>query len=72
MGLIMICSTGIYSIAKIEGEAKNAAIKHKNFNNSCPYPIDSIAGYIFINEFLQEKKRLTGENNESIIGKKYK
>lgn len=37
----------ILSIAKIEAEARAAAVLHSNVNNCCPYPFDTTAGRIY-------------------------
>lgn len=46
----------IYSIAKIEAEARAATLQHSDINAACPYPFGSTAGHIFKEAFLKERQ----------------
>lgn len=37
----------ILSIALVEAEATEAALKHSNVNDCCPYPFDTAAGRVY-------------------------
>ena len=39
-------------------EAREAALHYVDVNAACPHPFDSLAGRIFREEFLAERKRL--------------
>lgn len=42
----------IYSIDKIEREARTAALTYATVNEACPYPFGSIAAGVFKQAFL--------------------
>lgn len=48
--------------AKIEGEARAAALTHSNVNDCCPYPFGSVAGRLYASEFKQERDWLTRDS----------
>ena len=47
----------IYSIAKIESDARKAAHEFVDLNDACPYPFHSTAGHVFRLEFYAERDR---------------
>lgn len=54
----MNITTGIYSIAKIEAQACQAAHKFVDVNDACPYPFHSAAGGLFRDAFYAERNRM--------------
>ena len=46
----------IYSIEKIERDARQAALRYHDVNDACPYPFDTTAGYVFRNAFLAARR----------------
>ena len=54
----MHIETSIYSIAKIESDARKAAHEFVDVNDACPYPFHSTVGMLFRLEFYAERNRM--------------
>ena len=51
----MNISHQIYSIDRIESEAKEAALRYNDINDACPYPSGSTAAFVFKNAFNEAR-----------------